>query len=96
MLPLSAKQARWLKPFWPFWKTLRRLPSTAEASARKLIEIAHSGESAQDGRIFIEQINAPMLYQHKATPAENSAGLKHAIEKGWLELHESGTFVRFT
>jgi hypothetical protein len=36
-----------------------------------------------------------MLYQHKATPAEYSAGLKPAIEKGWLELHESGTFVRF-
>lgn len=27
---------------------------------------------------------------------EYSAGLKHAVEKGWLELHESGTFVRFT
>jgi hypothetical protein len=37
-----------------------------------------------------------MLYQHKATPAEYSAGMKHAIEKAWLELHESGTFVRFT
>ena len=30
------------------------------------------------------------------TPAEYSAGLKLAIERGWLELHDSGTFVRFT
>ncbi len=24
------------------------------------------------------------------------AGLKHAIERGWIVLHESGTFIRFT
>jgi hypothetical protein len=24
------------------------------------------------------------------------AGLKLAIERGWLELHESGTYVKFT
>jgi hypothetical protein len=30
-----------------------------------------------------------------ATPEEYSAGLKVRIERGWLELHESGTFVRF-
>ena len=32
----------------------------------------------------------------RGTPAEYSAGLKFAIERGWLELHDSGTFVRFT
>jgi hypothetical protein len=37
-----------------------------------------------------------MLYEHKATPAEYKAGLDLAIAKGWLVLHESGTFVRFT
>jgi hypothetical protein len=32
----------------------------------------------------------------KATPAEYTAGgLKLAIERGWLELHESGTYVKF-
>jgi hypothetical protein len=58
----------------------------------------------QDGRIYIEKINGPyiekingpMLFQLKATPAEYKAGLDRAIEKGWLVLHESGTFVRFT
>ena len=29
-------------------------------------------------------------------PAEYNAGLDRAIEKGWLVLHESGKFVRFT
>jgi hypothetical protein len=37
-----------------------------------------------------------MLFEHKATPAEYKAGLDLAVAKGWLELHESGTFVRFT
>jgi len=53
-------------------------------------------EAVQDGRIHIEKINGPMLFQLKATPAEYKAGLDRAIEKGWLVLHESGTFVKFT
>ena len=32
----------------------------------------------------------------KATPAEYAAGLKLAIERGWLVMHESGTYVKFT
>jgi hypothetical protein len=66
-----------------------------EAAARKLIEIANSVEAVQDGRIHIELLNGPMLFEHKATPAY-SAGLKLAIERGWLVMHESGTFVKFT
>jgi hypothetical protein len=27
--------------------------------------------------------------------ATREAGLQHAIAKGWLHLHESGTYVRF-
>ena len=44
----------------------------------------------------IEKINAPFLFRERATPAEYSAGLKLAIERGWLVMHECGTFVRFT
>jgi hypothetical protein len=36
------------------------------------------------------------LFGDKGTPAEYSAGLKFAIERGWLKMHESGTFVTFT
>lgn len=67
-----------------------------EAAARKIMELAHAFEPIQDGRIYIEAINGPMLFVLKATPAEYKIGLKLAIERGWLESHESGTFVRFT
>jgi hypothetical protein len=38
----------------------------------------------------------PFLYQLKGTPAEHKAGLRRAIANGWLALHESGTYVKFT
>jgi hypothetical protein len=50
----------------------------------------------QDGPIHIELLNGPMLFEHKATPAEYSAGLKLAIERGWITFDRSGTYVRFT
>jgi hypothetical protein len=55
--------------------TANRPYADPEAAARKLIEIANSVEAVQDGRIFIELINGPMLFELKATPAEYSAGL---------------------
>ena len=67
-----------------------------EEAARKLIEIANSVEAVQDGRIHIEKINGPFLFEIKGSPAEYDAGLKLAIERGWLWLHESGTYVKFT
>ncbi|MGN8549116.1 hypothetical protein ACQPTN_32385 [Bradyrhizobium sp. 13971] len=36
----------------------------------------------QDGRIYIEKINYPMLYQDKATTAEYWAGLEYAKDQG--------------
>jgi hypothetical protein len=65
-------------------------------AARKLMELANAVEPVQDSRIYIEKINAPFLYQLKGTPAEYKAGLDRAIAKGWLWLHESGTYVKFT
>jgi hypothetical protein len=50
----------------------------------------------QDGRIHIELINRPFLQEHRGSPAEYKAGLDFAIEHGWLWLHESGTYVKFT
>ena len=64
--------------------------------ARKLVEIANSVEAVQDGRIFIELINWPFLSELKGTSAEHKAGLDLAIKHGWLWLHESGTYVKFT
>ena len=70
--------------------------SDPEKAARRLMQHAHAFEVVQDGRIDIEKINGPFLYVDKGTPAEYAAGLALAIERGWLELHDSGTFVRFT
>ena len=67
-----------------------------ETAARKLIEIANSVEAVQDGRIFIELLNGPFLYDLKGSPEEYGAGLKLTIERGWLTLDRSGTYVRFT
>ena len=74
----------------------RRPFADPEVAARKIIEIANDFEAAQDGRIHIEKINGPFLYQLKGTPAEYKAGLDRAISNGWLWLHESGTYVKFT
>ena len=67
-----------------------------EAAARKLLEIANTVEAVQDGRIFIELINEPFLFELKGTTAEYGAGLAVAINRGWLQMHESGTYVKFT
>jgi hypothetical protein len=67
-----------------------------EAAARKIVELANDLEAYMDGRLLIEKINGPFLFELKGTPAEYKAGLDRAIEKGWLTKHESGTYLRFT
>jgi hypothetical protein len=67
-----------------------------EVAMRKILEIANSVEPVQDCRIHIEKINGPFLFEHGGKPAEYSAGLNLAIERGLLCKHESGTFIRFT
>jgi hypothetical protein len=66
-----------------------------EKAARRIIEIAHAVEPIQ-GRIHIEKINESFLFRDRGSPTEYGAGLKLAIERGWLTMHESGTFVTFT
>jgi hypothetical protein len=69
--------------------------SDPEKAARRILEIANAVEPVQ-GRIHIEKINEPFLFKDKATPDEYSAGIKLAIDRGWLVMRESGTFVTFT
>jgi hypothetical protein len=79
------------------WKYATERPySDPEKAARRLLEHAHAFEPIQDGRIYIEKLNGPFLFGDKGTPAEYAAGLYRAISLGWLELHESGTFVKLT
>ncbi|MGY8685890.1 hypothetical protein Q2941_50620 [Bradyrhizobium sp. UFLA05-153] len=74
--------------------TAERPFANPEAAARKLVELAAGIEPVHDGRIHIEKINAPCFYSPKATGPEFGAGIKVAVERGWLELHESRTYVR--
>lgn len=74
--------------------TAERPYADPETAARKLVELAKGIQAVQDGRIYIEKINAPFLSILKATGPEFGAGVKYAVAKGWLELHESGTYVR--
>lgn len=65
-----------------------------EAAARKLLELAAGVEAVQNGRIHIEKINYPFIFQLKGSGPEFGAGIRRAVENGWLEMHESGTYVR--
>ena len=67
-----------------------------DKAARRLLEHAHAFEPIQEGRIYVEKVNGPFLFVDKGTPAEYSAGLELAILRGWLVMHESGTYVKFT
>jgi len=64
-------------------------------AARKLIEIANAAEAVQDGRIYIERVNASFLAAG-GTGDEFCAGIERAVGLGWLWRHESGTYVKFT
>ena len=41
-------------------------------------------------------INGTFLFKAKGSADEYGAGMALAIERGWLVMHESGTFVKFT
>ena len=47
----------------------------------------------RDGRIYIELVNKPFL-KMGGTGEEFRAAVALAKERGWIEPHESGTFVR--
>ena len=70
-------------------------PLPIRRSRRASWSIANATEAVQDGRIYIELINGAFL-DAGGSPDEYRAGLDRAIAKGWLERHESGTYVKFT
>jgi hypothetical protein len=84
-----------LRPSAPPDDATTRPYAEPEKAARPILEIANAVEPVQS-RIHIEKINEPFLFRDRGSPAEYGAGLKLAIERGWLKMHESGTFVTFT
>jgi transposase len=58
------------RPTPPMKFATDRSYSAPEKAARRIMEHARVFKPSQDGRIYIEKINYPMLCQDKATPAE--------------------------
>ena len=86
------------------WRTLRRhrrrglaAPPFADpdAAARKIVEIANGVEAVQNGRIYIERVNAHFLTAG-GNGEDFGGGIERAIALGWIWMHESGTYVKFT
>jgi hypothetical protein len=69
--------------------------ANSDVSARKLVEIANGVEAVQDGRIYIERVNAPFLAAG-GSGGDFRTGIERAIALGWLWRHESGSYVKFT
>ena len=70
---------------------------TLEKAARRLLEHAHAFEPIQDGRISIEKLNGPVPVRRQGhARGIQCRCLQLAIARGWLELHNSGTYVKFT
>jgi hypothetical protein len=54
-----------------------------------------SNQFRMDGSIS-RNSTAPFCLATRERPAEYSAGLDIAIARGWLVLHEPGTYLKFT
>jgi hypothetical protein len=66
-----------------------------DVAARKIVQIANDVEAVQNGRIYIERVNLPFLTAG-GSGEDFRTGVERAIALGWLWLHESGTYVKFT
>ena len=65
-------------------KFVERRPFTdPDVAARKLIEIANGIEAMQDGRIYIERVNAPFLAAG-GSGDDFRAGIARAFALDWL------------
>ncbi len=73
--------------------TAERPFADPSVAARKLVEIASGIEPVQTGRIYIELVNLTFL-KMGGSGDQFRAGIAAAVDRGWLEMHESGTYVR--
>ena len=60
------------------------------------MEHAQAFETVQDGGIYIEKINGPLSVQRQGNAPRNTPPALSLRSRGWLKLHESGTFVVIT
>lgn len=66
-----------------------------EAAMAKLLEIANGIEADHAGRIAIGAINHAFL-STGGNVGEYGAAMHRAVADGWLEMHPSGAYVKFT
>ena len=66
--------------------------SDPEKAARRLLEYAQAFEPIQEAQ-SISRSSGSLPQSHAR---EYAAALDYAILKGWLQIHESGTFLKFT
>ena len=59
------------------------------------MEIANGIETGEDGRIYVEKVNIVFL-REGGWPDEYRAGIDKLKADGLIDMHESGTFFRFT
>jgi hypothetical protein len=67
-----------------------------EAAARKLIEMPTALSPTWTAACWSSGSTGRFFTSIRARPAEYGAGIKRVIENGWLVIHESGPFLRFT
>jgi hypothetical protein len=72
-----------------------RQPTPRANAARRLLEIASSMEPDTQGRIFVERLSAIFLNEGGDT-YDYRAGVARLTRDGLIEMHETGTFFRFT
>jgi hypothetical protein len=69
--------------------------ASVDAAVKKLLEIANSLDPDHAGRIHIGCINAQFM-SPGGDPAEYSAAVKAAIDRGYMTMHPSGGYLSFT
>ncbi|MHC2464451.1 hypothetical protein ACVIHD_003463 [Bradyrhizobium embrapense] len=61
-----------------------------EKAARRIMEHARAFEPIQDGRIYIEKINHPIIDEDKATPAETGQAYSMRSDRAGSSTKRAG------
>ena len=65
------------------------------AAAQRLLEIASTVETASEGRIYVELVNAAFL-REGGNADDYRAGVERLNADGLIDVHPSGAFFTFT
>ncbi|QOZ32817.1 hypothetical protein XH92_14870 [Bradyrhizobium sp. CCBAU 53421] len=63
-------------------------------AAHQIMQRAQDSSPFRTGGFTFRRSTGPLLYLDEASPGEYWAGLGYAIDRGWLESHETGTYVK--